>query len=130
MERGKDKVTNSLDLLSLIETQRTVRLIKSVLLNPQQLLIHHHSRSHFLEELSEEEDLGDPSILVGYTPRGKLDRRLIKDMLGVDVIEERDNPINTTRVSLPNSAIKLKPATKTKKTSELSKRGMRLFPFL
>ena len=83
---GSDRVTNSLDLLSLIDTQRTVRLLKSVILNPQQILMHKHSRSYCLEEFSgEEEKELDPSILEGYTPGGKIDRKVIREMLGVDL---------------------------------------------
>lgn len=57
MTKGNKIVDNSLDLKAILETQRMVSILRSILLNPKQEVLAKMSKEYYLDaETSEEDD--------------------------------------------------------------------------
>jgi len=55
--KGNKIVDNSLDLKAILETQRMVSILRSILLNPKQEVLAKMSKKYYLDaETSEEDD--------------------------------------------------------------------------
>ncbi len=81
---GSIKLNHNLDIQTLIETIRFVKIFKKGMLNSKQRILAKLTKDHYLESSSDASGADDfeknMSLLVGYNISGKIDKSLLKQI--------------------------------------------------
>jgi hypothetical protein len=84
IEIGSLKLDHNLDIRTLIETIRFVKIFRKGMLNSKQRILAKLTKTHYLESSSDASDADDfeknMNLLVGYNISGEIDRSLLKQI--------------------------------------------------